>query len=705
MAKFYSDSIVYTNPSPYNINVKKKNWIMQPAIAYKVLVPYPADKELNFFQETILELFRGGNKHVEFLAEKLLLKPELIEFIIKELKIKKYLSENNLVTEEGQNALENNIDDYDLKVGYIFYDFLKKDFWDVFIFENEYREYEKLYQNKNTLGIDIGTAGRPYKINGFCLESEIIEPELKPERILEVCKKSKKRKKRKMNNLYSEKEVIKLPKNISKVEYSGESKKVWIANYIFFQENDYWQVCHPFGGISQVLREKLDKEKDNNQELKDLISNLNNENLRVSKFDENKEIKDDVKSYVKKLLTENISKYEEVYFKICQVTLMYNKLFNSNKSGADIETLELLKVEYIRKLYDILEDSLYSTMERFDNYYNINYLESQIFSNIKILGELAIQMGFENNDKLDIFTKMFNVKKGQLTHIRESKELKALIAINLLIAKEFNEHPFWTIGKKYSKILLFLYKLKLNRDETSHGEINIFYSEEELKLLYNKSLYLVSSLLEDLKLNISEKMDLNEEILSDKRIYLLAENEVENEIGIEIRKDEELKKLLIHFNISEESSDYIVKAVKIFEYSCSLIWNKLKNKDINHIIKRDMKSNLEILNNELGIRIDELPDSFKNINVDKIYKTINNYEKGVLSTRIYCILFAIKNEENKIYRDFILDNLYKITNINDLRGHGNNIDVEKYDSSKIKEEVFNIVKALLNIFKNTGKGD
>ena len=37
--------------------------------------------------------------------------------------------------------------------------------------------------------------------------------------------------------------------------------------------------------------------------------------------------------------------------------------FNSKNTGADVERLELLKVEYIRKLYDILEYSLYELLK------------------------------------------------------------------------------------------------------------------------------------------------------------------------------------------------------------------------------------------------------------------------------------------------------------------------------------------------------
>ena len=51
MGKFYSNSVVCMNPSPFDIRIKETNkkWIMLPSKEYKVLVPYPTDKELNFF--------------------------------------------------------------------------------------------------------------------------------------------------------------------------------------------------------------------------------------------------------------------------------------------------------------------------------------------------------------------------------------------------------------------------------------------------------------------------------------------------------------------------------------------------------------------------------------------------------------------------------------------------------------------------------
>ena len=97
MAKSYSNLTLCQNPSPFDgkISEANKKWILLPAKTYKVLVPYPKDKELNFFQETILSLFKSGNKTVDYLSKKLLLKSELIEFIIKELEEKNVFIVNN----------------------------------------------------------------------------------------------------------------------------------------------------------------------------------------------------------------------------------------------------------------------------------------------------------------------------------------------------------------------------------------------------------------------------------------------------------------------------------------------------------------------------------------------------------------------------------------------------------------------------------
>lgn len=700
MAKSYSNLTLCQNPSPFDgkISEANKKWILLPAKTYKVLVPYPKDKELNFFQETILSLFKSGNKTVDYLSKKLLLKSELIEFIIKELEEKNYLDKHGLVTENGSTTLENNVEHYDLKVGYIFYDFIKNDFWDIFIFEDEYREYEKSWENENLLGLAIGTPGSPYKITALKIDTQITEPDINSEEILKVCRKSKRRKKIEAENEISSYS----PKNISKVQYLGESKNIWIATYIFFENSDYWNVCHPFGGISSVLREKIDKEKEKNEELKELIKKLTTGDFPELLFTGKKEITEEVKEHVKKMLSDSITKYSSLYLKICEITILYNKIFKVKNSGSDIERLELQKVEYIKQLYECLEESLYLLAKNHHFYFNINHLSSDTSANISTLEALANQMGFHNAENINIFAKMFSVRKGSLDINRGKtvKELRALFAMNLLIAKEVIEHPFWTIGKRYPKALLFIYKLKLNRDENCHGAINILYSNKECEDLYNKTMYIISNLIIDLKFNINEKLNYEEKGFIDKKIYLLSEVEVENTVGIEIRKYNELRKLLIHLVINQENRDFIVYVVKVFDHLLLLIWEKINNKDIKGIINKDMNTNLGYIKRQLGVCTEELPESFRNIDVKKIYSTAKNFDGGVLSARLYCLIFAITITENKYYEKLILDNLFTFVGINDLRGHGNEIDVEKYDSNHVKNEVFDIVKKMINTLNN-----
>lgn len=116
--------IIYQNPCVKGVKISndKKLWLLLPMIAYKVLVPYPKDKELNIFQETILKLFLSGNKSDEYIAEKLLLDKKLVNFIKEQLIESNLLTKEGLVTNKGKKLLDDTEGEYDLKIGYVFYD-------------------------------------------------------------------------------------------------------------------------------------------------------------------------------------------------------------------------------------------------------------------------------------------------------------------------------------------------------------------------------------------------------------------------------------------------------------------------------------------------------------------------------------------------------------------------------------------------------
>ena len=80
-------------------------WLLWPAFAFRALIPEPRSTTLNVFQRAALGLAAGGIRRVEDVAERLLLPPDLITFVVAELQARGALDRSGDLTDLGREIL------------------------------------------------------------------------------------------------------------------------------------------------------------------------------------------------------------------------------------------------------------------------------------------------------------------------------------------------------------------------------------------------------------------------------------------------------------------------------------------------------------------------------------------------------------------------------------------------------------------------
>ena len=248
-------SVIYQNPQhPRNYKMVKRRWLMVPMCEYKVSVPYPKPNTLNLFQMTILKLLVSGSKDDDYIAKALCLNIELVSFIVDELEQYKLINSRRRVTESGLKLVREGAESYDIKTGYVYYNYVTKTFMDAFVPDDKRTEVETGSRREGTISFDLGTVADREWHKGTVVNvdtSATIMPS--PYDVLAICKRHNRRTRNlgfieeesdeivsmadaEVTNGTSEKSD--LPWEIQSVKMLGSQKDVYVATYMFMAADD-----------------------------------------------------------------------------------------------------------------------------------------------------------------------------------------------------------------------------------------------------------------------------------------------------------------------------------------------------------------------------------------------------------------------------------------------------------------------------------
>lgn len=718
---------------------REHKWILLPLIAYKVLVPSAQERELNVFQETVLKLFLSGVKTPEYIADKLLLAVELVEFIIKDLQAKELLDELRRVTPKGESELNGNHEAAKLESGYIFYDVVGNFYWDTFLFDQELNVVSSHSGEGKSRRFEFGNIGSPTRANALVLRSDLEELPPPPSNIeiLQICIKHQRR----MRNMRQEDhgsalERNTLPSNLEKVKFLGESKAYLAATMLYIPSTAgggayNWEVCHPFmGGTSSKLRASLEalKEQPAYADLKDELHQLTEAAFAVTDTERRMQASENERKadeYLVGILGEGIHIHYSLYRHMIELYELSAELSSlSQRSDKSAEVVQTLMSEYIDSVYRLLSEALFEAKVPYQDYFKSGYLTGDVNRNAETLGLFASGIGFRRSAEGMPQPHILHVSKGQVEYADEGKDLSGLLAINLLTAREIEDHPFWRLAKKVPQAIEFLDDLKIKRNSVNHAGAaddpsaveRTLYSTVEI--LFPRAIYVISLLFDGLtfrydrgnrpKITFAVEGDLEDDTL-DQRFYLLSEAYVKTEAGAALDDFTTLRRALIDtkFALLSRKQNFLVNCSKVLEELLGLWADAALDAGVEAVVRMEMKENIAYLGRalaDLGVSFEatKLPDSFKNVKAGKIKKAFRNFHKSVLSARTYAFAFSLLAKSPDLLKDLgreAPEFLHFCAEISDLRGHGNRPLSDGARREELTTQLFDYTKTMMKMMR------
>ena len=664
----------------------EKQAVVLPMKACKVLVPYPKDDALNLFQETILKLLNCGAKEEKWLAEKLSLDPSLVEVVIKELLERKLITKSRNITEEGSRFIEDESLSYDMKTGYIFYDYVSKSYMDAFIPDNKFKPSEIRNRKKDAGIIQFffdSTDPNSHYESAVVVKADKSEQEITPSiyDVLKVCRKQRNRERMMFSGNYTEakdEDVVRFA-NSDKVSLLNDNKDVYVATYIVIPTGDIvnksnMQVLYPFGeGFSSQLIDPIKATANyaENESLKTAIDELKKKQTELTENEKRKvrTYSDDIIKRVDAILSPNVQNYPYVSRRALEVESKREsilRLIKENK-GKNWETINSNINDYIIAIYRLLAAALIDVADKNDYYKNL--LNSDPKHNADTLKEIALQCGFADDEVLD---KYLRVKKGRVIGAygsegaKSSEEVCALVALNLLEAKDNLSHPFYRLAQAYPTFVADTFKLTCIRDDGMHGN-DIEYNFNHVEGLGKKYFRVVSLILDGLSFN-EDQFKLDESILIDENSIKhrkAAEHQVESlftrgvnrfsgltnklvELIEEQTYGEEFLKDPTSRSISKNGESYPTYVTETIEFILKELCQRR--------IEKKALSKLEMYTEDYG---EKLLQQFRNLgfnvnsmpyySLQNISKSFSNYKMGTLQSNFYVWYFSeLERPDNMI---------------------------------------------------------
>lgn len=655
----------------------EKQAVLLPMKACKVLVPYPKDDALNLFQETILKLLNCGVKEEKWLADRLSLDLSLIEIVIKELYERKLITKSGNITDEGTRVLEDESISYDMKTGYVFYDYVSKLYMDAFVPDSKFKPSQIRNRKKDAGIIQFffdSTDPNSYYESAVVIKAAKTEKEINPSiyDVLKVCRKQRNRERMMFPGNYTEEkdEDVTRFAHSDKVSLLNDNKDVYVATYLVIPTGDIvnksnMQVLYPFGeGLSSQLIDpiKIAANHPENGSLKNAIAELkkkqtgltDNEKRGVRMYDKN------TIKRVEAILSENIQNYPYVNKRAIEVESKREnilRLIKGNK-GKNWETINSNINDYIIAIYRLLAAALIDVSDKNARFKNL--LNSGPRHNADTLKEIALQCGFTDDE---VFEKYFRIKKGRVIGAygsegaKSSEEVCALVALNLLKAKDNMEHPFYRLAQVEPAFIVEAFKLTCLRNEGMHGN-DIQYNFNHVEGLGKIFFKVISLVLDNLSFN-EEQFKLDELLPPDENAIKHrkeAEHQVESlftrgvnryhgltnklvELIEEQTYGEEFLKDSTSRNISKTGESYPTYVAETLEFILKELCKRR--------IEKKALSKLKGYTDEYG---EELLEQFKAhgfhvsaipfYSLPNISKSFGNYRNGMMQSNFYVWYFS-----------------------------------------------------------------
>ena len=701
MERSFNDrtSVIYQNPThPKSYKIVKRRWILVPMCEYKVSVPYPKPNALNLFQMTVLRLLISGSKDDAYIAGKLCLHEELVAFVINELKRYQLIDERRRVTAKGLESVRTGTESYEIKTGYVYYNYVTKTFMDAFVPDDKHNEVETGSKYDGRIKFDLGTvANREWK-NGIILNvdtSATVAPT--PYDVIAICKKHNRRT-RNLGFMAEETDDI---KPMAEADIINRSKL---------------QVCYPFGeGTSANLVECVDKlsHKRENTELKNEILGLKDDVFGMSdtELDDVRKGHSDAEKKIKRILSDKIDDYPAVKDALLSVEssfLLVKELLEANK-GSNKDIIKKNLDDYIVNNYNLLASILIYTAKEYD-YFTDAQLANHVEQNVVLLKELARKQGFIVADGRDA-DKFFRVKSRAVKEAANAsqQQLNALFAYNLIEADHFLEHPFYKLAKNIPELVPYLSRLRDLRNNSAHP--NEMSQEFEWVSSYRKkNMQIAFLLLNGLQFNDDGEEEQEGDPGSKEKLVKAmrdAELSCESIYTEYFQRSGNIANQLrnLQFEILLKGENYPNRASEVFEAIFKeILFHRLVLDGIK-VVKDSSKQELreELLKEmqDFGFDVSDTPFYYK----ERVLAAFRDYTKGTLITLFYAWYYSESMRSDGMLKELSArcpEFIKLIDEVHNNRGHSGKMDFKDKKLDFTKQHIDNAINSMLDIMFEHG---
>lgn len=469
-------------------SVRRNEWLLWPAYAYRVVAPPVRDRKINILQKVVLGICNTGETEPLKIASWLNLEQELIGLIIDELEAQEWLDRNHHVTEDGMRLLaeernemnSSKPDDIPVAVGYVFQDPFQGTLWPRFV---EILSYQEIEIKNQWPVLILGSKGKPKTVHPFVKQfTAMASPEPPaPRDILRAVHRHQKAVRASGRFYQNSHDGFDLDEEndwgsgiagnvlIDRVSIISDAPEACLLTSFIYLPKDQidesdWFVCDPFGlYASAEFHDLIEQQFSSDRNLKEWIEQfLGKANLSLSRLDENRRIVQDLASEeIGRRLNVQI-KDSPLYERLVAVERVYQAINSSHDDTSD--QLEDLAV----KLGKLLEQSFLDLQQIYPakDAHSI-FMSSDSRYREQLLIGIAQQLGFH----VPLPRSFLYVKPGAVHHaaVRNEGAVAPKAVVALLTAHQNQEHPLHRAAELDSRLFEKIAEVVELRNRGAHA--------------------------------------------------------------------------------------------------------------------------------------------------------------------------------------------------------------------------------------------
>ncbi len=687
-----SDVIYSAKFSPSDSKNKKEEYFAIPVSIIKVMLTISKKPDLNHFERAILSLLLGKYHSTMELSDRLLLKPELIDLILNDLRRKEFITKDNKVSQKGEDTLKGLYSDKKQENCYLFFDWNRGCLLNAHCTDNDIIITKS---KPNESSYNFSFENDAFKEN---ISYRYVKIDSKTNFTQELIKKTIR------NNIFRDKSI----EDLINVEIIDFNRKIYHLITSIETQLDYlgtrYIVKNPFTlendeGLSLFIYDNC-----TNPQIKPILENLMKFRLNSQNNEGNAKIFEEIENnlFNKKIREE----HTDFIIPLMNTIKALNDQKNQNIEDR-VQRYDILKNAMVN-LGDLYEKILYEYAIKNPYKDNVDCIGKDITYNKIALIDIAKSCGFDVSNNGE---KLLVISKQSLQKIRKNPnraQLPECISWNLAIATKDKNHFFYELAKTYPSFINLMHQFKRDyRDNSKHStDVKDISPKSFINLMFD-----MLQLAFGYKVNrekLSELIDFSGKIYD----YSYSETSIRTTIGNKIFELNSDKITEIRFNLISMYDDYLIEDCRYITYAYSLLDTyirliaesiKDKYKCFYKDFRKEFKSTNEIesylvsLGFKMGFNeevrnnaIDSLEFMGNEGNIEGCFT--KGFQNANLRFKMLALIDMFEQNEN-IPKEFLengLDDLFLITStLSYLQGHQ---QVHEFNEKHAKIIIDNIMK-------------